>query len=345
MKKTNISIPTVIRSTSTAIKKVNGKKKEKDSPASVVVFQHNNLVEARYSLTLQEKKIILWLTSQIQQDDKDFKKHTLTVKDFMDLMGLTGHANYTELQKITLGLMKKVLIIKEPEYKVTTQVSWLNSARYEEGEGFIMLSFAPEMHPFLLNLKKTFTAIKLSDLMQFKSIHAIRIYELLKQYQAIGERTLTIEEIKACCGVVGKLKTYPNLEKKLLLIAQREINSKSDIFLEFERKKSGRKITGIRFIINSNQAYELRNNPMKQIAEEKRTPPIVHTMQEFGLTKQVISKLMNNNTEQVIHDAIKAVDRQIEKGAVRNAKAMLVTAIKERWHPERYKNRNDSNYS
>ena len=106
MKKTNISIPTVIRSTSTAINKPKGKKKEKDSPASVVVFQHNNLVEARYSLTLQEKKIILWLTSQIQQDDKDFKKHTLTVKDFMDLMGLTGHANYTELQKITLGLMK-----------------------------------------------------------------------------------------------------------------------------------------------------------------------------------------------------------------------------------------------
>jgi hypothetical protein len=40
MKKSNISIPTVIRSASTAINKVNGKKKEKDSPASVVFFQH-----------------------------------------------------------------------------------------------------------------------------------------------------------------------------------------------------------------------------------------------------------------------------------------------------------------
>ena len=62
-------------------------------------------------------------------------------------------------------------------------------------------------------------------------------------------------------------------------------------------------------------------------------------MQEFGLTKQVISKIMKNNTEVVIKDAINAVDRQIEKGSVRNAKAMLVTAIKERWHPERYKNK------
>ena len=191
-------------------------KKKKELPPSVVIFQHNNLIEARYSLTLQEKKIILWLTSQIQLDDKDFKKHTLTVRDLMELMGLTGNANYKELQKITLGLMKKVLIIKEPELKITTQVSWLNSARYEEGEGFIRLSFAPEMHPFLLNLKRTFTAISMSDLMQFKSIHAIRLYELLKQYQGIGERILTIEEIKECCGVSDKLKTYPNFEKKIL---------------------------------------------------------------------------------------------------------------------------------
>ena len=59
------------------------------------------------------------------------------------------------MKTLNLRMMKKVLIIKEPELKITTQVSWLNSARYEEGEGFIRLSFAPEMHPFLLNLKRT----------------------------------------------------------------------------------------------------------------------------------------------------------------------------------------------
>jgi len=334
MKKIGASIPTIIQNTK--IIKTGKPKKKKELPPSVVVFQHNNLIEARYSLTLQEKKIILWLTSQIQPDDKDFKKHTLTVKNFMDLMGLTGNANYKELQKITLGLMKKVLIIKEPELKVTTQVSWLNSARYEEGEGFIRLSFAPEMHPFLLNLKKTFTVISLSDLMQFKSIHAIRIYELLKQYQDIGERILTIDEIKECCGVTGRLKTYPNFEKKILLIAQREINEKSDIKFEFERQKHVRKIIGIKFIISKNKDYELRNNPAKESQEIKRKPAIINTLREFALSSKIINQLLKENPEQVIQDAIKAVDLQLSKGHVRNTKAMLITAIKEKWHPERY---------
>ena len=49
----------------------------------------------------------------------------------------------------------------------------------------IEFSFSEEMKPFLLHLKSQFTAIEVTDLMQFKSIHAIRIYELLKQYKLI----------------------------------------------------------------------------------------------------------------------------------------------------------------
>src|SRR5437764_10960353 len=100
MKRIGSSIPTIIQNLK-VIKNSKKPEKRKELLPSVVVFQHNNLIEARYSLTLQEKKIILWLTSQIQTDDKDFKKHTLTVKDFMNLIGLTGNANYKELQKIT----------------------------------------------------------------------------------------------------------------------------------------------------------------------------------------------------------------------------------------------------
>ena len=263
----------------------------------------------------------------------------LTVREFMNLMELKGHANYKELQKITLGLMKKVLIIKEPDLKVITQVAWLSSARYEEGEGFIKLSFAPEMHPFLLQLKDRFTAISITDLMQFKSIHAIRIYELLKQYQDIGERTLTIDEIKECCGVVGRLNKYDHFEKKLILIAQREINEKSDIHFEFERIKPSRKIVCIKFIISKNKAYELRNDPVKEVQEIKRKPPIIDTLKEFGLSLRVINQILKENTEQTIQNAINAVDLQLSRGQVRNTKAMLMTAIKEQWHPEKYKQR------
>lgn len=335
MKKLSVSIPSVIQNFK-IIK--NGKlNKRKELPPSVVVFQHNHLIEARYSLTLQEKRLILWLISKIHPDEEDFKKHELTVQEFMSLMELKGHANYKELQKITLGLMKKILVIKKPDEKTLTQVAWINYAHYEEGTGKIQVSFSDAMKPFLLHLKSKFTTINITDLMQFKSIHAIRIYELLKQYQDVGERILTVEEIKECCGVTGRLKKYDHFEKRILLISQREINEKSDIKFEFERQKHARKIVGIKFIINKNRDYELRNNPIKQAQEAERKPAVINTLKEFGLSTKMVNQIMRGNTEKVIQDAINAVDIQLSKGHVRNAKAMLVVAIKEQWHPEKYR--------
>lgn len=335
MKKIGISIPTVIQNTK--ITKSSKLKKKPELPPSVVVFQHNHLIEARYSLTLQEKRLILWLISKVHPDEEDFKKHELSVQEFMSLMELKGHANYKELEKITLGLMKKILVIKKPDDRTLTQVAWINYAHYEEGTGKIQVSFSDAMKPFLLHLKNQFTAINITDLMQFKSIHAIRIYELLKQYQDIGERILTVEEIKECCGATGKLTKYSDFEKKILLIAQREINEKSDIKFEFERQKHVRKIIGIKFIISKNKDYGLRNSSTKEAQEIKRKPAVINTLREFGLSSKIINQILRENTEQVIHDAINAVDLQLSKGHVRNTKAMLITAIKEKWHPERYK--------
>jgi len=307
---------------------------------SVIAIQHNNLVQAKYSMTLQQKKIMIWLVSQIKHGDEDFKEHTLSVKELIEICQLSGESAYKQLKDTTFSLIEKgirIIDITNPKEDVETQIPWLCSAKYRYGR--VTLTFSPELKPYLLSLKEKFTAINAMDLMQFKSVHAIRIYELLKQYQDIGERVLGVEEIKECCGAVDKLKKYDHFEKKLLLISQREINEKSDIHIEFERIKPFRKITGIKFIITKNKAYEQRNNPLPKVQEVKRKPAVAIILQEFGLSSRVINQILKENNEQVIQDAINAVDVQLARGQVRNAKAMLMTAIKEQWHPEKYKTR------
>lgn len=329
-----VSVPVLIQSKKLPIKR------PKDYHKNVISMQHNNLVEAKYSMTLQQKRIMIWLVSQIKPDDVDFKEHVLSVKDLIEICRLSGESAYKEIRDITFSLIEKgirILDITNPKKNVEIQVSWLSSAKYDSGK--VRLTFSPELKPYLLQLKDQFTAVNALDLMQFRSVHAIRIYELLKQYQNIGERTLSIDEIKECCGVKDKLKQYGEFEKYLLLIAQREINEKSDIHFDFERLKSIRKIVAIKFIISKNKAYELKNNPEKQVREKLRTPPIVDTLKEFGLSKKVINQILKEHTEQEIQDAVNAVDLQLSRGNVRNTKAMLITAIREHWHPERYKQR------
>ena len=52
------------------------------------------------------------------------------------------------------------------------------------------LCFDPKLKPYLLQLKDQFTSIALQYAIQLKSLYAIRIYELLKQYQRLKQRTL-----------------------------------------------------------------------------------------------------------------------------------------------------------
>ena len=331
-----ISVPVLV-----SLEKITPKEKDKNAfKNSFIAIQHNNLIQAKYSMSLQQKRIMIWLVSQIKPTDEDFKEHTLSVKELIQQCDLSGESSYKQLKDITFSLIEKgirIIDITNPKEDVETQISWLSSAKYRNGR--VTLTFSPELKPYLLLLKDRFTAINSIDLMQFKSVHAIRIYELLKQYQDIGERVLGIDEIKECCGIKDKLKKYSDFEKYLLLIAQREINEKSDIHIEFERIKPSRKIEGIKFIISKNKAYELRNNPVKETQEVKRKTPIIDTLKEFGLSLRVINQILKENTEQTIQNAINAVDLQLSRGQVRNTKAMLMIAIKEQWHPEKYKQR------
>jgi plasmid replication initiation protein len=331
-----ISVPVSVN-----LKKMTPKEKARHNfKNSIIAIQHNNLVQAKYSMTLQQKRVMIWLVSQIKPTDEDFKEHILSVKELIEVCQLSGESAYKQLKNITFSLIEKgirIIDITNPKEDIETQISWLSSAKYRYGR--VTLTFSPELKPYLLLLKERFTTINMIDMMQFKSVHAIRIYELLKQYENIGVRILDIEEIKECCGVKDKLRKYNHFEKYLLLIAQREINEKSDIHIEFERIKPFRKITGIKFIITKNKAYAQRNNPLGQTQEVKRKPAVAITLQEFGLSARVINQILKENSEQVIQDAINAVDLQLSRGHVRNAKAMLMTAIKEQWHPEKYKAR------
>jgi Initiator Replication protein len=53
---------------------------------NALIVQHNKLVEARYRLTLQEMRIVLWLLAEIQIGDTDFKSYRVRIKDLADFI-------------------------------------------------------------------------------------------------------------------------------------------------------------------------------------------------------------------------------------------------------------------
>jgi plasmid replication initiation protein len=161
-----------------------------------IVTKSNKLIYANYDLSLNQQKIIITLSSMVQPKDTEFQEYALKIKDFMQLLGITDQSKYKEIPKITKDLMKKVFEIREGNDIL--QLSWLASVRYKTKEGIVLLKFAPDLKPYLLQLKELYTSYKLSNVLNLKSKYSIRLYEILKsnQYKKQKSFEMKLDELK-----------------------------------------------------------------------------------------------------------------------------------------------------
>jgi plasmid replication initiation protein len=235
-----------------------------------LIVKHNDFIEAKYNLTLTELKIIAKLSSMIQKDDDDFKSYKFTAKELLDDLKLNN--NYDDLRDSIKKLLTRLIIIKTEKSVLAT--TFLSSAEYFK-DSTVELSFDKKLKPYLLQLKNNFTMYQFENVVALSSFYAIRIYELCKQYETIKERTIEIKELKEILDIkVKSYNIYNNFKQKVLEIAEREINEKTDIHISFEEIKTSRKVTSIKFIIKSKikevNKKNIEKEILKKIEEQKK---------------------------------------------------------------------------
>jgi plasmid replication initiation protein len=221
-----------------------------------LIVKSNYIVEASYKLSLGEQRVIYVLTSMIKPDDKEFKTYRLTVKEFAEILGTKSKDMYAQVARYVEGLRDRDLtIIKE---KSILKTKWLSSAEYFIDDGYVELCFDPKLKPYLLMLKERFTKLSLDRMVSFKSQYSGRIYELLKQYEKIGERVFRLDELKSLLGIgFDEYTHYGLFKQRILSKAKEEINTDSDLQIEFEEIKTRRKVTDLKFYIKSNKSEAL----------------------------------------------------------------------------------------
>lgn len=267
-----------------------------------LVTKANSLVEASYRLTSMEQKVILALASKINVNDGELKTYTLSIKEFCNLLGIKGNNQYTRLRQITLGLMRKAFQIRIAEKEVV-QVSWLSYVKYREQEGMLEMQFAPFLKEYLIELKKSFTSYTLSNVVRLKHAYSIRLYELLKQYEKIGERTFHIEDLLDKLGLAGtSYKTYGNLKSRVLNPAKEELNRETDIQIEFIEIKQGRKVVGVRFLIHKNIESMSEENKIRVISKKNSEVQVIKdilTSNQLETPNEIIESWLKKGLEHV----------------------------------------------
>jgi Initiator Replication protein len=301
------------------------------------VTKSNVLIEASYKLTVTEQKIILYLVSQINKDDDDFKMYSLPIQHFYELLGYRGSPKYSEMREITKNLMRKILEIKEGNK--LKQMSWISYVEYDEHSGRVYLAFDPRLKPYLLQLKKEFTTYRLKNVMELKSSYSIRIYEILKRWQFMNEIEIPLDELRKMVGATDKYLEYHNFKKRVLVPAKKEIAEKTDLSFEYKEVKSGRKVVAIRFFIRERRVDG--KDIIPGISHEKESEDALYSqfLARFEKYNQSISQkvfiriaLLAQKVfgEDWITELTKMIDDILERTDIREPLAFLTYVLNEK---------------
>jgi plasmid replication initiation protein len=227
------------------------KKTELQKSNPYLVVQDNEFINFRNTLTVQEARVFLSMVAQVEKDDAEFKVYKIEIDKFVEAVGLKRKDMHEELKKVSDQLTSKKFR-KEKEDGSFLITNYVSSAEYRSGEGFIELTFDPKLKPYLLGLKSKFTQYDIRNILALRSIFSILLFQLLKQFEKIGERTFNLIDLKYKLNVDDKYQDkYNNFKMKVLEVAEKEIKENCDIYFEYEELKQGKKVIGIKFFIYS----------------------------------------------------------------------------------------------
>lgn len=336
--------------------------KKKTNKGIVLIKKSNNLIESRYKFDIWETRFFLSVLAQIRRDDDDFHCYRIWYKDVIKTFGLKSGDSYALLRDAARSLHGKSFFVsyekdgakREQQYHILRHVDVLADGQKDENHEYIDVTVEQEMRPFLLELQKNFTAYDLRNIVKL-NVYPVRVYELLKQYETIGNRKLKVTEMKKMFEVTDKYKAFGDFYRWVVKPAIKEINKHTDLTItDVEKIKEGRRVVALRFKFKGKRGEELAlargesvqkefefvkpENMAEEVSDKDR---IFDTYQKdvvarFGVTPSSFLRLLDDYNEAQIKQAIRVTGRAKFNQQIKSSVAgFFVQALKNGYTDEK----------
>jgi len=240
-----------------------------------MVQKRNILNELRSnSMTLQELRFFSIYLGKINAKDVNTRVVRFPMEDFQAIMEF-GRLNMKQLKATANSLLSKVVNIPDERggFIAFQLFKECTVSRDDIGDWYVEIDAHDKALPLMFEFKNKYFTYQLWNALRLKSSNQLRMYEILKQYQTIGYRILTIEELKELLGI-GKdeYSDYKNFRVRVLDACQQALAEHTDIKYSYEphgKRGVGGKVLALKFTIEANTDY-VDQLTLDMFVEEKR---------------------------------------------------------------------------
>lgn len=296
-----------------------------------VVIKDNALINATYTLSLTEQRILL-LSIVLARKNNQVIDHNeylrIHAHDFAEAYGVDKKNVYRDLKTACNTLFRREFSYVQGRTIIRSH--WLQSSKYHEDSGEIEILFARELIPFveLIEEKLCYTKYFLEDVAKMTSPYAIRLYELIIAWKSTHKTPVfELAEFRNRLGVEEhEYSRMTDFKRRVLDVAMKQINELSNIQIKMEQHKKGRSIAGFSFTFveikkKDSDAPERDPNTRDWVEEEDSGSPVADV-------QALLKKMTNSKPEKK------------KRKVITEQQAVLLARVGESWDDllERIKN-------
>lgn len=232
-----------------------------------LVVKDNALINASYSLSLVEQRLILLATIAIRKnvhkmdlDCLDNKPIRISASEYINTFHVEPSTAYKGLREACKTLFARQFSYQENiDGRIANMTSrWVQKIGYIDNSATVIFTFSDDVVPLITELQRHFTSYEIKQTAHLTSGYAIRLYELLIAWRSSGKTPqIKLEDFRAKMGV--EKNSYPKMEvfkRRVLDPAIEQINKHTDIKATYEQHKEGRSIVGFSFKFKQKKTKE-----------------------------------------------------------------------------------------
>lgn len=211
------------------------------------VVKRNVLNELRSSnMTLQQLRLFSLYLARIDPRNISTREVRFNLKDYCQIMGLEK-LQIDYIQATTNDLLSKVVNIPNENGKGYIAFQLFKECVVYEDEKdkawYIKIDAHDNALPLMFDFQKEFFTYKVWNVLSLKSPNQIRMYEILKQYENLGTREISINDLRELLGIVPEQyvgrKGWSNFKTRVIDSCQKALKESTDICFDYERGSAG----------------------------------------------------------------------------------------------------------
>lgn len=306
--------------------------------------KHAATIHCSNTLSLLQRKITNALLYHAYKELMIKDEHEITVKQLCRLIGYQGN-NHSVIKEALRGLISTVIewnLIND----VTGTENWTASsiiASVSLDGPLCYYAYSPRMKQ-LLHSPSMFGKIDLVIQSHFRSSYGLALYENCSRYRGLpNTKWFDMDLFKKLMGVpMGKYDVFRDFKRRVLDKAVDEVNTYSDLFIEADYVREGRKTVKVRFKLKERARKTRLGGGKKNI--KPRLPGVQDELRaklygQFGLTEEQVEQVLTEYDTQFVLDKIAVVEasKPYQDGKVQSLAGYLLSAVKNNYHAPKAK--------